>query len=99
MELRTGTVLVAADTTHPSGNYANRRLTVVDQETGRTAELDVHENVNGELDPLLHNLAVLRCEYGRFWPRDAKGAPPRTRVVVVGGFKVDRDSGELTAAA
>ena len=95
IESRTGTVLVAADVNRPwqsDPTKFNRVLTVVDQETGRTEELDVHYKVNGELDGFLHKAAVLRLGTTKKWPRNlAEGQKnkPYTETVVLGGFLVD----------
>jgi hypothetical protein len=85
---------VAADVKRPWKSDPakfNRVLTVVDQESGRTEELDVHYTVNGELDGLLHKLAVLRLGTSKKWPRNVPEGTinrPYTETVVLGGFPV-----------
>ncbi len=94
IESRTGTVLLAADVRRPWKNDPskhNRSVTVVDQETGRTEELDVHYRVNGELDGLLHRTCVLVLGTTKRWPRvKVEGQPnrPETVTEVVGGYPV-----------
>ncbi len=104
IESRTGTVLLAADVMRPwksDPSKHNRSVTVVDQETGRTEELDVNYKVNGELDGLLHRTCVLVLGTTKRWPRqrqEGQANRPETVTEVLGGYPV-ASAAEAAAAA
>jgi hypothetical protein len=84
LTLHTNAVLVAADVNYPANNGSMyRRLTVVDQDTGRTSELDVDGRVNGELDGILHKVCRLELSYAKQFPRErVEGQKNRPYTVV-----------------
>jgi hypothetical protein len=101
--LRTRPVLIAADTkTEGRNGRTYRKLTVVDQQSGHAGELDVDSRLNGELDGLLHRVAVLTVRHDMRWPKEKpENGPNRPYKVteVVSGRLVDSSTGEVSDAA
>src|SRR3954469_1440577 len=97
--LETGPVLVAADVkNHGRNGRVYRKLTVVDQATGQHGELDVDGRVNGELDSLLHRVAILRVRHDLRWPKDKPESGvnrPYKVTEVISGRLVDTETGEV----